>query len=190
NLFKYANSLKSTGKYGRAKRLMRIYDKKYRDEHVLQGIVAKDEQQKEVVLDNILSNENNYEIIDLMINSEYSDFSPMFFGDDKVVFSSAKDSSFFSSRRYKWNNQPYLDLYVAKINEESQELKDAIKFSKKINTKYHEASVTFSPDNKTLYFTRNNYGKRLKRDKNGDNNLKIYKSTKVNGDWTEAVEVP
>lgn len=191
NLFKYANSLKSTGKYGRAKRLMRIYNQKFQDEHTLQGVWAKDEQKrKEIVLDNILTKENNYEIKNLVINSEYSEFSPMFYGDDKIVFSSAKDSSFFSSRRYKWNDQPYLDLYVAKINEESAELKDAIKFSKKINTKYHEASVTFSPDNKTLYFTRNNYGKKLKRDKNGDNNLKIYKSTKVNGDWTEAVEVP
>ncbi|MBT8297652.1 MAG: OmpA family protein, partial [Maribacter sp.] len=86
--------------------------------------------------------------------------------------------------------QPYLDLYVAKINEESQELRDAIKFSRKVNTKYHEASVTFSPDNETMYFTRNNYGKKLKRDKKGVNHLKIYRSQKINGDWTDAVEVP
>lgn len=192
DLFKYANSLKSNGKYGRAKRLMRIYDKRYQDEHTLRVVEIKDEQIKrnEATLDKILSKESNYEIFDLAINSQYSDFAPMFYQDDKVVFSSAKDSSFLTTRRYKWNNQPYLDLYVAKINEESQELKDAMKFSKKINTKYHEASVTFSPDNGTMYFTRNNYIKKLGRDKNGDNNLKIYKSVKVNGDWTEAVEVP
>src|SRR5690606_17505238 len=111
NLFKYANTLKGTGKYGRAKRLMRIYDRKFQDEHTLQIVEVKGEQikRKEAVLDNILSKENNYEIKGLEINSEYSDFSPMYYGDDKVVFSSAKDSSFFSTRRYKWNNQPYLD---------------------------------------------------------------------------------
>ena len=65
-----------------------------------------------------------------------------------------------------------------------------LNFPKKINTKYHEASVTFSPDNETMYFTRNNYGKKLKRDKNGVNNLKIYMSKKVDDEWMEAVEVP
>jgi len=71
---------------------------------------------------------------------------------------------------------------VSKLNEESQELKNAIKFSKNVNTKYHEASVAFSPDNKTMYFTRNNYGKKLGRDKKGINHLKIYRSKKVNGE--------
>ena len=113
----------------------------------------------------------------------------MFHKEDEVVFASAMDSSFFHTRRYKWNNQPYLDLYVAKMNEESEDLKSAVKFSKEINTKYHEASVTFSPDNTTMYFTRNNYGKKLKRDKNGINHLKIYSSKKVDGKWTEASEV-
>ena len=124
----------------------------------------------------------------MKINSTNSEFSPMFFDED-IVFASAMDSSVFNTRRYKWNNQPYLDLYVSKLNEESQELKNAIKFSKNVNTKYHEASVAFSPDNKTMYFTRNNYGKKLKRDKKGVNHLKIYRSKKVNGEWLEATEV-
>lgn len=191
NIFKYAHSLKGTGKYARAKRLMRLYDKKLKKEG---GRYALDDPRttpKEKVLDNILSTEQqDYTIRNLATNSEYSDFSPMFYNEDELVFASAMDSSFFSTRRYKWNNQPYLDLYVAKVNKESQEVKNAIKFSKKINTKYHEASVTFSPDNETMYFTRNNYGKKLKRDKNGVNNLKIYSSQKVDGEWTEAKELP
>ena len=190
NIFRYAHSLKGTGKYGRSKRLMRLYGKKTKNEGGTKSDYANSRISNEVVLDNILKTEHPMEIKNLAINSEYSEFSPMFLDTDKVVFASAKDSSFFNTRKYKWNDQPYLDLYVAKINEESQDLKHAIKFSKKINTKYHEASVTFSPDNTTLYFTRNNYGKKLKRDKNGVNHLKIYRSTKVNGEWTEAVELP
>ncbi len=188
NVFKYAHSLKGTGKYARSKKLMRLYKRK-----VENGDITLNEEkslQNEIVLDNILNRGINFELKNLEINTEYSDFSPMFLDSSQIVFASAKDSSFFNTRRYKWNNQPFLDLYVAKLNEESQELKDAIKFSKKINTKYHEASVTFSPDNETMYFTRNNYGKKLRRDKNGDNNLKIYMSTKVNDEWTEAIEVP
>lgn len=187
NIFKYAHSLKGTGKYARSKRLMRLYNKKIKNEP---SLLNSNTLANEVVLDNILATSENFEIKNLAINSEYSDFSPMFLDSSQVVFASAQDSSFFSTRKYKWNDQPYLDLYVAKVNEESQDLKDAIKFSKKINTKYHEASVTFSPDNTTMYFTRNNYGKKLKRDKNGVNHLKIYMSKKVGDEWTEAIELP
>ncbi|CAM3419567.1 OmpA family protein [Zobellia roscoffensis] len=187
NIFKYAHSLKGTGKYARSKRLMRLYSKKMKDAPASE--LSNNLQANESTLDNILNSKKDFEIKNLAVNTEYSDFSPMFLDSNQVVFSSAKDSSFFSTRRYKWNDQPYLDLYVAKINEESNDLKDALKFSKKINTKYHEASVTFSPDNSTMYFTRNNYGKKLKRDNNGVNHLKIYKSTKIDTEWTEAEEV-
>ncbi|MFH6603078.1 OmpA family protein [Maribacter algicola] len=191
NVFKYAHSLKGTGKYARAKRLMRLYDRKMKaGESTINDDIDNNPTSTEVVLDNILNTEKNFDIKNMAINTEYSDFSPMFLDSTQVVFASARDSSFLNTRRYKWNDQPYLDLYVAKINEESQDLKDALKFSKKINTKYHEASVTFSPDKKTIYFTRNNYGKKLKRDKNGVNHLKIYRSRKVDGEWTEAEELP
>ena len=189
NVFKYAHSLKGTGKYARSKKLMRLYKKKMESGEV-SSLEDPEPLPNEVVLDEILNSGGDYDIKNLSINTEYSDFSPMFLDSSQVVFASAKDSSFLNTRRYKWNDQPYLDLYVAKINEESQDLKDAIKFSKKINTKYHEASVTFSPDNETMYFTRNNYGKKLKRDKNGVNHLKIYVSKKVGDEWMEATEVP
>ncbi len=187
NLFKYAHSLKGNGKYGRSKRLMRLYNKKVVEE----GIAKKEmlNERQEVVLDELMNSLPNFEIKDAGVNTQYSEFSPMYYG-DQVVFASAKDSSVFSTRRYKWDDQPYLDLYTAKLNQESHQLKNALKFSKEINTKYHEASVAFTPDGETIYFTRNNYGKKLRRDKNGINHLKIYVSKKVDGDWTEAAEVP
>jgi len=192
NIFKYAHSLKGTGKYARSKRLMRLYDRKMKKLDEVDNFSAIDENAlpSEVILDELRDSKKNFDIFNLGINSKYSEFSPMFHEGDKVVYASSNDSSIFSTRRYKWNDQPYLDLYVAKINEESLDLKNAMKFSKKINTKYHEASVTFSPDNKTMYFTRNNYGKKLKRDKKGVNHLKIYRSVKKGDDWTEATEVP
>ncbi|SHI49250.1 WD40-like Beta Propeller Repeat [Pseudozobellia thermophila] len=189
NLFKYSHSLKGTGKYARSKRLMRLYNRKVKEETDAATAVSDARQDTEAALDNILDLSQNIEIKNLGINTEYSDFSPMFLDSTQVVFASAKDSSFLTTRRYKWNNQPYLDLYVAQFNKESQDLRNTVKLSKEINTKYHEASVTFSPDNKTMYFTRNNYGKKLKRDSKGVNHLKIYKSTKEGDKWSEAVEV-
>lgn len=187
-IFKYAHTLKGAGKYGRAKRLMKLYDKMPKTNGKTKRGVSKKE--RVVVLDNIMNQADLYEIKNLAINSRYAEFSPMFYNEDEVVFTSSKDSSVYSTNLYKQNQQPYLDLYTAKLNKESYELRNAIKFSRKINTKYHEASVTFSPDNKTMYFTRNNYKKKLKRDKKGVNNLKIYMSKKLNGEWLEAVEVP
>jgi outer membrane protein OmpA-like peptidoglycan-associated protein len=189
-LFKYAHASKGMGKYSRARRLLRLYDKKV--EKTPAGKMRKEAlQRREALLDNILNAEDLFEIKNLEINSKYSDFAPMFYGNKGLVFASAADSSFFKTRRYRWNNQPYLDLYVAKMNEQSEELKSAVKFSKKINTKYHEAAVTFSPDQQTMYFTRNNSGgKRLKRDRNGVNNLKLYRSRQVDGQWGEAEELP
>jgi outer membrane protein OmpA-like peptidoglycan-associated protein len=186
NIFKYAHSLKGTGKYARSKRLMRLYNRQMKSPSPSR---ARNLKANEAIMDELLSSHRNFDIYNLRINSKYSEFSPMFHNENEVVFSSANDTSIFNTRKYKWNDQPYLDLYVAKINVETQELRDAIKFSKKINTKYHEASVTFSPDNKTMYFTRNNFGKKLKRDKKGVNHLKIYESKKINGEWTEATEV-
>ncbi len=193
NIFKYAHALKGTGKYGRAKKLMRLYGKMQKNEP--QTITNDNLSVKETTLDKLLDIQKKYEVKNLAVNSEYSDFSPIYYTNEKVVFASAKDSSFFHTRKYKWNDQPYLDLYVAKVNKESLELKNATKLSKKINTKYHEASVAFSPDNNTMYFTRNNYnkkntGKKLRRDKKGINHLKIYVSNKIDGEWTTAVELP
>ncbi len=191
NIFKYAHSLKGTGKYARSKRLMRLYNRKMKNpDATLQDKMNENVLPNEVVLDELRNSKQDFDVFNLAINSKYSEFSPMFHNEGEVVFASANDTSIFNTRRYKWNDQPYLDLYVAKLNEESQELKDAIKFSRKVNTKYHEASVTFSPDNETMYFTRNNYSKKLKRDKKGVNHLKIYISRKQNGEWSEATEVP
>lgn len=186
DIFKYAHSLKGNGKYSRSKKLMRLYNKNIEDESVL----ASQTIQNEIVLDEILNTPNKFEIKNLSVNSQYSDFAPMFYNKEDMVFASANDSSFLNTRRYKWDNQPYLDLYVGKLNEESSDIKNAVKFSKEVNTKYHEAGVTFSPDNETMYFTRNNYQKKLRRDGKGINHLKIYRSQKVDGEWTEATELP
>ena len=190
NLFKYAHALKGNGKYGRAKRITRLYNREIQKEATDWKERPGLEDSREVLLDNILGTEEQVTILNLAVNSIYSDFAPMFHNDNELVYASAADSSFFTTRRYKWNNQPFLDLYVGKLNQESPEVRDAVKFSRKVNTKYHEAGVTFSPDNHTMYFTRNNFGKKLKRDKNGINNLKIYQSRKADGEWGEAVELP
>ena len=177
--FKYAHALKGTGRYRRAAKLTKLFRQKRNEPLNELGGTTTTWSKARLV-----------EVKNLAINTKYSEFSPMFHKESDVVFASSLDSSFLTTRRYRWNNQPFLDLYVAKADEENADLSKVKKFSSKINTKYHEASVSFSPDQKTIYFTRNNYGKKLKRGKNGVNHLKIYQSRLVDGEWTKAVELP
>lgn len=188
NIFKYAHALKGNSKYGKAKRMMRLYKRKTKDE---ERSINASMGSREAILDGILASSNKAEVKNLSINSKYSEFSPMYYGDDQMVYASAKDSGFINTRRYKWNNQPYLDLYVSKINESTQDLGGSKKLSKKINSKYHEASVTFSPDGQTMYFTRNNTkGKKVIFGTKNINFLKIYRSTLVDGQWSQPKELP
>lgn len=178
--FKYTQTLKGTGKYRRAAALTKIVRQK-RDEPL---------NELKKIDNNTWKGAYTVKIKNLGINSPYSDFSPMFHNGSEIVYSSAKDSSILTTRKYRWTNQPFLDLYVSKRKNEEGDLSSPKKFSKNINTKYHEASLAFSPDQKTIYFTRNNYGKRLRRGKNGINHLKIYRSRFVGGEWTKAEELP
>ncbi|TKD65110.1 OmpA family protein [Flavobacterium sp. ASW18X] len=189
DLFKYAHSLKGIGRYNKAKRIMRLFNKR-------NTLVTSSEElattKEKLLEENSVATSQPYEvnIKNLNINSKYSDFSPMLLDDNQLVYASAVDSAFLKTRRYKWNSQPYLDLYVGDVNDEKSKVSNVEKFPKEINSKYHEAAVTFSPDKNTIYFTRNNYGKKLKRDQYGVNHLKIYTSTKTEEGWTEAVELP
>lgn len=181
--FRYAHTLKGTGRYNRAKRILRIFNEKNITSEGQQSKRKYAKQLAEEMMENI-------EIKNLNANSKYSDFSPMFHNENQLVFASAKDSAFLNTRRYKWNDQPFLDLYVGEVGEKKENLRNVKKFSKKVNSKYHEAAVTFTPDNKTIFFTRNNYGKKLKRAKNGISHLKLYRSDLVGNEWTEPVELP
>ncbi len=94
-----------------------------------------------------------YEIKNLQANSKKSDFGPAYSVNNQLIFSSSRGNAF--GKKWEGNNQPFLDLYQADINEDGSlsNLKD---FSNTLNSKYHESSVSYTPDFKTVYFTRNN----------------------------------
>ncbi|WP_350293386.1 OmpA family protein [uncultured Croceitalea sp.] len=181
-LFNYVHTLKGTGRKRRAKRIMVVLNKKN----------ARELKEDAASVKESLDEDSRFELKNLKINSKYSDFSPIYYGKDKLLYTSAKDTLFLNTRKYKWDNQPYLDLYTAKVDSAKNDASGTYRFSKNVNTKYHEASACFSPDKKTIYFTRNNYNKKkkIRRDKKGVSHLKLYMSKEVNGEWTEAIELP
>lgn len=184
-VFRYIHALKGVGNYRLAKGLMKIYPTaaNTKDFSVDQ---LRDNDEK---MDALLQQQPQFYISHLSINTPLADFGTAFYK-DKIVFSSSRDSMNLHTRLYEWNRQPYLDFYSADTVDIGSDLVKINSFSEVINTKYHEAVVTFSPDGNTMYFTRNNYtDKHLERDQEGTNHLKIYKSFLVDGNWTEPEEV-
>src|SRR5699024_1460023 len=126
-----------------------------------------------------------YRLEEMELNSDVQDFGA-YIHEDKFYFVSARNES---RRKYKWNGQPTLDVYVAtKSGGEFQEPK---LLKGDVNTKYNEGNVAIANDNKTLYFTRNDFtDRKYKKSKEGINQLKVYRARNVDGNWTDIDELP
>ena len=178
--FRYAQTLKSAGKYAESDTYMQKFtDLKGDDKRAQLFTKEKD------YLERINFQSGRFEIKNIALNTEFSDFGGTF-NDKMVIFSSARDTSIVNKRIHQWNDQPFLDLFVATFNEEEGELSNYNALSGTINTKFHESSAVYTADGNTIYFTRNNYANgRYKEDEQGTNKLKIYRSYKnANGGWT------
>lgn len=189
-LFRYAQSLQGIQNYDLAKKWMKAFAAKQKST----DIRAQNYSLKNVTIEDIEKIKPSFVLENLEINSAYSDFGPMFYKGD-LVYSTTIDSSYFKTNKYGWNDQPYLNMQLGKISETQSNVTFKEKFGKDITTQYHEACVAFSPDEKTIYFTRNNYNGKLKRDSKGINNLKIFSATAVensNGtvSWKDIKELP
>ncbi|WP_062055436.1 OmpA family protein [Aquimarina longa] len=189
-IFKYANTLAGIGNYKKAKKWMQQFTKKA---HKEDSRIEKFDQ-KNTPIETILNLEPQFEIKNLLINTAYSDFGPMYFG-DQLVYASVQDSSAFHTRKYRWNEQPYLDLFIGDINALETDVRKVKEFSRNINTRYHEATVAFSPDEKKIYFTRNNYDGSLGKDDDGVSHLKLYSAILTedsyeNQEWVDIRELP
>ncbi|BAO55420.1 outer membrane lipoprotein omp16 precursor [Nonlabens marinus S1-08] len=179
--FRYAQALKSDRQYAKADLLLKNFKMKRGSlDSRLKNLVNNPDY-----LDKIDYQKGRFDIESVSINTSYQEFGSAFYGPKQVVFASARDSGVFRKRRHSWNNMPFLDLYVADRAEDGS-LTNARTFDDRINSIFHESTPTFSADLNTVYFTRNNYeNKDLRRDKNRINNLQIFKSVKVEGEWSE-----
>ncbi len=125
----------------------------------------------------LLTDKERYRINRVSINSEYDDFSPMFYG-QKVVFCTNRPEGLLVSRKHSWNEMPYIDLYVADLQDDG-DLIDANPLPE-FNGNWHEGPATFSQDLKRIYFTRNSSrGNKRLTGTNSTTNLMIFTARKV-----------
>ncbi|MDQ6469844.1 OmpA family protein [Flavobacterium sp. LHD-80] len=188
--FRYAQSLQGIQNYELAKKWMKNFSEKQKSSDSR----GQNFSLKTVTLEDIKKLKPQFLLENLEINSPYSDIGPMFYKGD-LVYSTTVDSSYLKTNKYGWNDQPYLNMQLGKISPQQTNVSFKERFGKEITTQYHEACVAFSPDEQTIYFTRNNYNGKLKRDSKGVNNLKIYSATAVESDngsvkWKNVKELP
>jgi len=124
------------------------------------------------------------------INSPYSDYKVSYLGEDKIVYSSSKETKSFLSVKSIWNNQAYTNLYESRIDGDTLTGKVS-KLKGRINRFYNESSAVFTKDGKTMYFTRNNHlANQVKTDSLENVLLKIYKATYDGKRWVDIEELP
>lgn len=125
----------------------------------------------------------NYSIKNLAENTKYQDYGVSYAGDSTVIFASSRKKNTIRNKTWAGNDQPFLELYKG-VYDKDGEIINVELFSKKVNSKYHDADLVYTKDLETFYFTRNNYlDKKFKKDTLSWNLNQLYKAVrKDNGD--------
>lgn len=183
-LYRYSQSLKSVGDYAKADKMLEDFSKKINADS--RGILFENNKN---YLEQIKLNSGRFEVSNLYVNSESSDFGSTILNNN-LVFSSARKIGKKDGKTFKWTNKSFTNLYIAAIKTDGN-LSIPVLLNKEINSKFNESTPVFTKDGKTMYFTRNNFldGRRGKDDKK-ITLLKLYKASFVDGKWTNIVEMP
>ena len=181
--YRYAQSLKAIKDYTKADEMLVKFNQKSGND-----LRAKLAASQKDYLAEIKKNSGRYTLENAGINSKFSDYGSSFYK-NKVVFTSARDTGSFSSRKHGWTGESFTNLYAAEIGPDGT-LSKAKRFAKKLNSKVNESTPVFTKDGKTVYFTRNNYldGKKGKDSKRATL-LKIYKATLDGDEWKDIEEL-
>ena len=125
-------------------------------------------------------------------NTDHLDFSPAFFKDGVVFVTTRRQKGLRNRLRDLWINDNFMSLAYADADPETGELGEAEEFAPELNTKYHEGPLCFNEEGNHVYFTRNTYNKRRRRDsKEGIMRLNLYESAiNEEGVWSEPRELP
>lgn len=185
--YRYAQSLRAVENYDKADQVMQEFSKMEVDDARSQLYSAN-----KAYRERIAEMPERYQLKNLDINSEYSDYGAALL-DNKLVFTSARETQDTrESKRHQWTNESYTSLYASEINPDGS-FSEPVKLSKALDSKVNDATAVFTQDGKTMYFTRNNSKKsgKKKRNKQDDTLLKIYKaSLNDQGEWDNVVELP
>lgn len=186
NLFYYAQCLQSMGEYDEAKKSFEKFVEVARRDSDLRDIVRLARSLIEGIVSIELIRQENPDVavslLDTAVNKAHIEFSPLPFGDDKLIFGSLREDEL----RYfdpLIDEVPVRKLFVAqRINNKWKFLGE---FGENINhNTIHTGNGAFSFDKKRFYFSRceKNYAYQTV--------CKILVSRLENNEWQVPVELP
>lgn len=183
-LYRYAQCFKWVGNYRKADEILAKFNEKSTSER--RADLIRNEKN---YLEDIKSNSGRFEIADAGMNSSYSDYGSTVYN-NKIIFTSARDTGGVAKNSFKWTNQAFSRLYVAELLPDGNVSQPKV-FRKKENAKYNESTPIFTKDGRTMYFTRNNFidGKRRKSEKQVTL-LKLFSADLIDGNWENIKELP
>jgi outer membrane protein OmpA-like peptidoglycan-associated protein/tetratricopeptide (TPR) repeat protein len=182
--YRYAQSLKTIGENKKADEYLEKFSAIAKDDNR-----AKFFRNEEDYLKRIKANSGRYDISKTTINSKYSDYGSTVYN-NKLVFTSARDTGSLGQRIHTWTDQYFTSLYSSDLDENFNPSK-VERFDNHLKSKFNESTPVFTKDSSTVYFTRNNYldGKRGQNG-SGITLIKIYKAVLKNNEWTDIKELP
>lgn len=184
-LYKYAQCLKSEGNYAKADEILEKFSQKVpSDKRAVLFLKNRN------YLEDIKSNSGRFDIADAGINSKDSDYGSTIL-DNKLVFTSARDTGSIIKKNFKWTNKAISTLYAVDLNPDGSIGKPMLFHKQNLQVNFNQSTPVFTKDGKTMYFTRNNSvdGKR-KQNENKVTFLKLYKAVLINNEWKEVQELP
>lgn len=104
--------------------------------------------------------------------------------DDLLLFSSARGEGIGGKSEYRWDDQPYLNLYTALLKGNSAS--EPLVMRKDLNHRYHDGTASYDSLTRRLYFTRDNvYYGTLNKAKNGELKLGIFYTDITAGEFNQ-----
>jgi outer membrane protein OmpA-like peptidoglycan-associated protein len=181
--YRYAQMLKSNGKYAESNVQMKVFSK-----------VAPNDQRAITFnknpnyLADLNAIENRFEVNKLSVNSDRSDFGAVLY-DDVLYFASARNES---SKIYGWNGEPFLDVYQSTYKADGS-YSEPIPVDE-LNTRFHEGPVAITKDGTVIYFSSESFKDKLfEKDKTHKlkfGQVNLYKAVKENGEWSNIMPLP
>ncbi len=181
--FNYGKTLMEKGRYKEAGDNFSLYLKEYKNDIVAKMLLASCNSINEHFIDTTL-----YKMKPIIENEFKNAFSIIEYQNGAVFV--ADKEVFFGNKINAWTGNSYLDLYTMRKDAEGNWITPHL-LAGDINGRFHEGPACFSADGNTVYFTRSNYKKRkMVVNEKDENNLKIFKSTLINGKWKNLEEFP
>lgn len=183
--YRYAQSLRTQGKYAEANRQMAVFaDAAPNDSRAVEYKSNPD------YIPGLAGQSKMFNVAQTNSNSKgQSDFGAVLTNDNVLYFASTRNTS---KKKDQWTGQPYLDIFQSVRNADGS-LSEPVAV-KELNTTFHDGPVTVSADGNTLFFARDGHSEG-KYESNSKSNVKIgqqglYKAIKSNGIWSQITALP